>query len=68
MLGRQNADAEFDAILEDAEPSAPAGVRRALGAYFSRRRRPAWYLGLLLALLQQVTQSSSGNNAHAREF
>jgi hypothetical protein len=51
MLGAQSADAEFDTILANAGAPGPRAMRRALIAFFSRQRRPALWMSVVLVLL-----------------
>ena len=58
MLGRQNADAEFDAILANAGAPGRRAMRRALSAFFCKERRPALYMSIVLVLLMVSSPST----------
>jgi hypothetical protein len=68
MLGRQNVDAEFDTILANAGFPGGRGTRHALRAFFSRQRRPALWMSIVLMLLTLSATTAPVTILRSREL
>ena len=68
MLGTQNVDAEFDVILANAGAPGRRAMRRALSAFFSKERRPAFYMSIVLVLLMAASPSAPMTILRSREY